>query len=277
LKEYFFKGSSDFPLEDIPADKEVRTASQLKVPLPDDNLDFHKIALNLSRELPRRAALPADKAATRLREIVRAHDFKVDARQLGSAGRDTRATYWQLKMDEAWTVPAVELARGEPGSTVIVLADKGRAGAAAEIGQLLAQGKRVVAIDPFYFGESQIDTGDYLYAMLLAAVGERPLGLQASQVAATARWLSGRKLGPATVVAVGPRSSLFALVAAALEPKAIGGLDLRGSFRSLKEVLEKDLRVSDAPELFCFGLLAEFDIPQLAALAAPRPLHGLAP
>ena len=42
---------------------------------------------------------------------------------------------------------------------------------------------------------------------------------------------------------------------------------------SLKQVIEKNLTVEQAPELFCFGLLERFDMPQLLALAAPRPVH----
>lgn len=39
---------------------------------------------------------------------------------------------------------------------------------------------------------------------------------------------------------------------------------------SLKEILVQDLAVDRRPEQFCFGLLAEFDVPQLNALVAPR-------
>ena len=78
------------------------------------------------------------------------------------------------------------------------------------------------------------------------------------------------KNGPVTIVAVGPRTSTFSLVAAGLEEKAIGTLDLRGALGSLKIVIEQDWTVDLKPELFCFGLLAAFDIKQLTALVAPR-------
>lgn len=40
---------------------------------------------------------------------------------------------------------------------------------------------------------------------------------------------------------------------------------------SLKEhVLSGNLGVSSAPDLFCFGPLEHFDVPQLQALIAPR-------
>jgi hypothetical protein len=166
-------------------------------------------------------------------------------------------------------VPAVELAPAQPKSTVLIVADAGRANVANEVKALVAEGNRVVAIDPFYFGESKIATRDYLFALLVAALGERPLGIQASQLAAAARWLhNDRKIGPVRVLAIGPRSSLFALVAGALEPAASSKVDTRGELSSLKEMIEKGYSADKTPELFCFGLLESFDIPQIRALAS---------
>jgi hypothetical protein len=173
-----------------------------------------------------------------------------------------------------WTVPAVELEPAQAKSTVLLIADEGLAGAASHAGHLLGQGKRVVALDPFYFGESKIAKRDWLFAILIAALGERPLGLQASQVAAAARWLqTERRAGPATVVAIGPRSSLFGAIAAALEPQSIAALETHGAMSSLKEVITQNLSADKTPELFCFGLLEEFDVPQIDALIAPRPVQ----
>jgi hypothetical protein len=142
--------------------------------------------------------------------------------------------------------------------------------------RLLGAGYRVVALDPFYFGESRISARDFLFAMLVAAVGDRPLGLQASQVAAAARWSNAEhKTGPVHLVAVGPRSSTFALVSAALEERAIGSVELHSPMTSLKEILEQNATVEQKPELFCFGLLAAMDIKQITALVAPRPVRFL--
>jgi hypothetical protein len=74
-------------------------------------------------------------------------------------------------------------------------------------------------------------------------------------------------------VAAGPRSCTYALIAAALEEQAIDQVQLDGALASLKEVIEKNWAVTTAPELFCFGLLERFDIKQLAALIAPRPVR----
>jgi len=111
------------------------------------------------------------------------------------------------------------------------------------------------------------------YHMMIICVGERILGLQASQLAAVARWsASERCRGPVTVVAVGQRASNIALVAAGLEEEAVGELQLHDSLGSLKEVMERNLHFDQQPEVFCFGLLEVFDVKHLAALVAPRPV-----
>jgi hypothetical protein len=93
--------------------------------------------------------------------------------------------------------------------------------------------------------------------------------VQASQIAAAARWLkpSGSSV---QILAIGPRTSLMALTAAALEPEAISGLEVRQPLSSLKEIVQTNKVVNDAPEYFCFGLLEQFDLPHLTAMVAPR-------
>ena len=97
-------------------------------------------------------------------------------------------------------------------------------------------------------------------------------------MAAIARWAAAEYKGcPVTLVTSGERSSLLALVAAALEEKAVAGVELHGSLGSLKEVIERDWSVNQKPELFCFGLLEAFDLKQIAALVAPRPVKFAGP
>jgi hypothetical protein len=66
---------------------------------------------------------------------------------------------------------------------------------------------------------------------------------------------------------------MFALVAAALETNAIARVELSGAMDSLKQVIENNDSVNRTPELFCFGLLEAFDVPQIVALIAPRPVQ----
>lgn len=284
LGDHFFAGDACFDATEIASGAEIKTAEQLQVELPADNAGFHTWATRLMADLPRSAELPGDKPAAeawqktarnQLRGVVRASDYAVQSQLADSGEKDgIKANYWRLRIGDAWTVPAVEFAPPDAKSTALVVADDGRASPAAiaEIERLLAAGKRVVAVDPFYFGESKIDSHGYLFALLMATVGERPLGVQAAQVAAIARWTQETHSQAPTVVAIGPRSSLFSLVAAALEPHAVSGLELHGSLGSLKEIIERNATVDQTPEAFCFGLLEQFDIRQLAALVAPRPV-----
>lgn len=281
LGDHFFTGSQSFSTDEIPSDNEVKSKEELNVELPAKNEDFNTLARTLSKNLPRLSALPGDedtavrwqaKERARLRQEVRAKDYQVQGEKTGSEEREgTRATFWRLKMSDDWTVPVAELVRGEPRSTAILVNDAGRRADPVNAERLLKEGYRVLAVDPFYFGESKVQQKDYLFALMLATIGERPLGIQASQLAAVARWsLLAHKTGPITLVAVGPRSSTFALVAAALEDKAIAKLELDGALGSLKEIIEQNRSVEQMPEMFCFGLLEAYDIKQMLALVAPR-------
>ena len=288
LGDTFFAGDAAFSAKDIASEAEVKKAEDLNVPLPADNLDFNQLASRLAKELPRgiSTALPPSSLArwqqtqrALLGGVVHAKHYTVSAEPAGAESTNgVSATYWRLKLGDAWTVPAVELTQGTPHSTVLLVGDAGRKSLATEVAQLLADGARVVTVDPFYFGESRIAQKDFLFALLVAAVGDRPLGLQASQLSATARWLAAeRKLGPVRLVSVGPRASVSATVAAALEEKAIGSLELRAPLGSLKDVIANNVGVNQQPELFCFGLLEQFDVPQLRALVDPRPIVTVAP
>ena len=44
------------------------------------------------------------------------------------------------------------------------------------------------------------------------------------------------------------------------------GQAITGSLKSLHEVIDQNWTVNEKPELFCFGLLKQFDIPQLRQL-----------
>ena len=284
----FFPGDTAFDAKEIPAEAELKKAEELNVPLPPDNLDFNQLALALAKNLPRADLAPLAPASLArwqqsqrglLGGVVHAKHYTMTAELAGTETTNgITATHWRLKIGDAWTVPAVELVTGTPLETVLLVSDAGRKALSADVEKLLAEGKRVVAVDPFYFGESRIAQRDFLFALLVATVGDRPLGLQSSQVGAVARWLSTeRRFGPVKLVSIGPRASVFATVAAALEEKAIGSLELRQPLGSLKEILTQNIGVDRQPELFCFGLLEQFDVPQLRALVAPRTLSLDAP
>jgi hypothetical protein len=287
LKDFFFADRPEVTATEIASDKEVKTPDQLNVPLPKDNADFNSVARNLVAPLPRDPVLPTSRAEVSdwqekrrplLSQIVRARTFDAATVAIGSrkVGTYTATDYW-FRLGGAWTVPATEIVPTNPKGAVLVIGDEGRAATTAVVENLLRDGRRVMAIDLCFFGELLIPKRiDYIpadFMLALATIGERPLGIQAAQLASIARWMEAQQGHPVQVVAVGPRSSLIATIAAALETRAIGELDLRGSFGSLKEIIEQNLTAENAPELFCFGLLEHFDLPQLVALVAPRRVH----
>lgn len=270
LGDHFYAGQA-FDWHEIACKDEVKTAEQLEVPLPSPNEDFNTLARKLAGSLPR----PGGASADELRRIVRLPSYEV-AVELQAAREDAGVSSRPLKLrlGDDWTVPAVEIRKGSPTGTAVLIADKGRKSTAEHASRLVSQGLRVIAVDPFYFGESAISSRDNLHAMLVAGVGERPLGIQAGQVASVARW-AAREGSPVALVAVGPRTSTIALIAAAVEKEAIGSVQVNEPLKSLKLLIEESRTVQQTPELFCFGLLEHFDIKEIAALIAPRPVQGL--
>jgi hypothetical protein len=264
--DYFFPGDPSWdPIESSPG--EIKTGDQLKVDLPAAQVDFRSLAQNLAATLPPRAP-----TALRIAKVIRSHfwdaeSLRTDAPELAGEVVVRRRTF---RIGSAWTLPAVEVALTGAREDVILMADTGRAGAAAATSRLLLQGKRVLVIDPFAFGESQMP-GAFLMA-LTSGVGERPLGLASSQVAAMARLLRAERggvNGPA-ISAVGPQTSVVALLAAVLEPAAVGAVEVEGSLISLKSLIDSNPPPDAMLNLWTYGLAAETDLAELEALLAPR-------
>lgn len=289
FKQHFYPNDDSFSTVEIESKKELKTGEELAVPLPDDNQSFQSLADRLSRNLPQRSKLPSSANAAkqwqaagrkRLREIVRAERYECSGEKRKTskiAGASVNAWRFSMQSQDAkqaeWTVPATEFVSAKPKGTTILLADGGRKTQAPAIAELVASGQRVVAVDPFYFGESKIQSRDFLFALLVSTVGQRPLGIQSAQIAAVTRWAAREYPGePVAVVASGPRTSVIALVASALSPDSIAAVRLDAALGSLREVIEHRWDVPKTPELMCFGLLKEYDLVQIAALSAPRPV-----
>jgi len=279
LNDFFLAGKSS--ADEIPSEDEIKTFEELSVPLPKKNHDFNTLARELMKSLPRDKSIESsvvwrNQRREKLRQIVSANDYATTAKIVGrQQAAGSKTVFRQLRMGKDWTVPAVEITPPKVNGTTILVSDAGRKGLATEARKILAQGGRVVAIDPFYLGESKIPSRDFLFALMVATVGERPLGLQASQIAATANWVNRVfRDGPITIRAIGPRVSTSALIGAGLHPQSLSKLELVDALPSLKTSIEKNWNVRTAPELFCFGLLEEFDIPQLRALVGEHRIES---
>lgn len=292
LGDWFFPGSEEYSGKEIPSDDEIRSSDDLAVPLPEPNADFHRLALGLARSLPVGKGLPTRRDAAlswqtehrgKLAAIVQSKTWDARLEQVDAAVIENgpKVTRLRLRLGSDWTVPVVEIAAEpakdkEPLETTVIVTDDGRSGAIPLVEEELARGVRVAVVDPLSFGESKVPRRDWLWSLLLSSVGDRPLGIQASQVVATCKALGARGSGRGAAISLrakGPRSSLIALVAAALDSESIKSVILEESFVSLVEIIEKDWTAESAPELFCFGLLRELDIVEIAALVAPRPIE----
>ncbi|HEX7378993.1 MAG TPA: hypothetical protein VF278_17865 [Pirellulales bacterium] len=273
LGDFFYPDDKGFSRTDIPSEGEVKTAEQLRVPLPEPSEDFHTLALRLSRALPRREwRMPdqAEAARRRLGELVRTTRYNVAGEQVSQEKMgDVLVRRWRLRMGDAWTVPAVEFEPSDPRGVTIIAADDGRKSLAEEVRRRLARRERVIALDPFDFGESIAWPGVH-YPLLVAALGERPLGIEAAQLAAAVGWGRERQpRGEATLAAVGPRTALAACIASALGGGA-DGLELLRPLASLRQLIDDDRDANLWPDVFCFGLLEEFEMKTILALVTAR-------
>ncbi len=272
---HFFAGQGNFNAVEIDVTRDIKTREQLHVTIPSDNATFVSLARQIAEDLPREFRDSDRKARKRLAEVIRSPRLDVGATLVdesveGDGEQALRAIRWKLRMGGEWTVPVVELVRGTPKATTILVADGGRVSATAQATRLLDKGHRVLAVDPFYLGESQISGRDFLFALLVTTVGDRPVGLQARQIQSVAQWADTQWKDRPALHAVGPRTSLASLVAAGLKAGVLSDVTTEGSYNSLKQVIDKRIGVNQAPELFCFGLLEQFDIEQLKALALRR-------
>jgi hypothetical protein len=273
LGDFFWKGGTDYSAAEISAQGEIKTVVELNVPLPEKNHDFNSLARELMRDLPIDRSIGhsivwRNHRRAKLEELVRPRRYDATAKIVGRDDVDGIGVIWRrLQLGEDWTVPAVEFTPSAVRGTTILVGDAGRKALEKEVAKLLEQGQRVVALDPFYLGESKVQSRDYLFALMVATVGERPIGLQAGQLSSVCAWATRIfRDGPIGLHAVGPRISTAALISAALTPLSVSSLILVDSLPSLRTPIERDWHVREAPELFCFGLLEEFDMDQLVAM-----------
>lgn len=271
---------------EIPSQEEVLPPEQLRVGVPETNANFVTLAEDLMRSLPKTTGPERDspafarwqnKARTRLRDVLRYKPMDAAASILEEDLWDgLRALRYRLGVGKEWSLPAAVLERAEsdPLFTTVLLADGGKSSLAPHTVDLLERGARVVAMDLLLMGECvPKDAGKR--AMLVNTVGERPLGIQTSQLAAAVAWACEEfKVKRVSLHAVGANAAVVALAACALHPEQIEEVSLENLPGSLKDLIENQAPFEEHPALFCFGLLEYFDIPTLTALCDPVPVHG---
>ena len=279
LSAHFTRDGDNWPLTEIDSAAEVKTGEQLRVALPEDNVDFNKLALDLLRRLPASESPPPDAA---LRDDwVKMHRAHL-RRQVGyrpmtafatrvreTIGRGWHGRAWRLQLNAEWQVPVIELTPDGVLQTTIVFADDHRSTVVETVKRLLSEKHRVLVVEPFCFGECRIAHRGHLYTLLIHTIGERPLGIQSGQLVAVANWACNEWNQPIGLKAFGPRSSCISLVATAIDSAAIASLELQNAYSSLSQLLTENVTYDTAPELFCAGLLATYDLPFIRQLIEP--------
>jgi hypothetical protein len=265
IGDVFYPGDKDFNRDEIPSEKEIKTYNELIVPLPKDNHSFNTLALGFMKNLPKPQTGTQAEQRAKLLKIINAKNYKAKAKEIeGESGIDGVAHY-QFQIGNDWTVPGTVFTPANPKGTTLLIADDGRKTQAARVNSLLAKGQRVVAFDPFFFGESKIKSRDFLHVILMHAVGERALGVQSGQITALANWAKNEFGARVTLHSSGPRLSVSARLAA-VQTDAIATVELENPMKSLKEVITANKGANHLPEMMCHGLLEHFDLEQIEAL-----------
>jgi dienelactone hydrolase len=265
--------------EEIPVGGEIKSAEELTVGLPADNLSV----LGVARKLARRIARSAPPSREMLQRTVRYQAVNVErAWMAGTSKRKGLETLsyrfaftnelsatgiWLKAIASAYTAPAT-----------IVIRDTGRKAAQAEVSDRVNRGEQVLALDLLFTGDMQPPkVPDFHgFTQFLAAQGRRPLGMEAAQLVAVARWLQNASAHRVVrLESTGMRSQVISLVAAALAPGLFSEVVIREGMPSLGYLLDAPVGYQTAPDLFCLDLYKQFDLDLLAKLAAPARITTL--
>jgi hypothetical protein len=269
---------------EIPSDAEIKSREEVRVGLAKDNLTILGLARKMAAGIER-DPVPADSSAkaawatkerTRLEADVRYRPVKIASawRMWNTKNKGLETISYRFDFDNRLTATGVwlkALAVPADAPATLVLNDKGKRESGAVVSDRVNRGEQVLALDPLFMGETIPQKPDPTdWELLVATTGDRPLGIEAGQVIAAAKWLrqmSGQQ--SVRLETSGIRSEVVGLVAAALEPALFSEQVSRQAMSSLSFLLDTPVIFRAAPELFCLDLFKDFDIDRLTALAGP--------
>ena len=282
-QHYALLGSTD---DEIPSETELLTAEQLTVGLPEGNANFFTLAENCLDSLPKYPVPTTsnterqqwqESARNRLHQVLRLAplaDGGITADQLVRQASTNSVTIeeYQLMTADQLTLPMLVLCLDQPQDQdiIIAVADGGRTQMEDWIQRQISLGSIVITVDLLFMGES-IPTGisPWQYAMLIATVGQRPLGIQVRQLQALVEWVCQKyQISQVSLQSQGWNSGIVALATSGLSPGRIKTINATDALIDLKVLVKHHLDYEDYPALFCFGLLEEFNVPELMALSS---------
>jgi len=278
-----FLPASEWVDSEIPSEDEVLKYDDLVVGLPDKNANFFTLATEFLKDLPKfpppegnpvGLAKWQEDGRKRLRDVLRLPTMTATASTVNAVPYGSlRAVWYKLNMKGEWTVPAVAVSRSDSttNSVAVIVADKGKRSLEDCVTKLLEIHSIVVAVDVLYTGEqiaSSCSPGQC--AMMVSTIGERPVGIQVAQMGTVIQWACKEfKANEVSLYGVGWNAGIITLSACALNKNRVAYLSIRDSLSSLKNLIEEHNDYETCPPLFCFGLLEQFDVPELITLCYP--------
>ncbi len=281
----FFSRNFNLPVieNEIPSDSEIKSYDELRVGLPQDNLTILGLARQLAGSITRQP-IPADAVArrawainerTKLNRVVRYQPVRIERAWTvaNTKNKGLESKSYLFSMNNGLSANAVWLkALNTPDNAAVTLIvnDKGKKAAGAEVADRINRGEQVLAVDLLFTGDAWREVNSFEFQQILHATGDRAIGLEAAQMLEIARWMKDQSnASRVRVESCGVRNQVVAIVASALEPGLFAEIVIRDGMASLSYLLEKPMEYHEAAELFCLDLYKEFDLDRLEAIASP--------
>jgi hypothetical protein len=261
---------------EIASDAELRTAEQLAVAMPANNLTLAALARQLGSQIQR----PQTPDRAQLKHVIRLKPVVLENawRMANSKHSDLHTLSYRFDFDNGLSASGIwlsEISAAPDAPATIVLNDKGYKASEKMVTERVNRGEQVLALDTVLNGATMPKQSDgAVWPMMLVVNGDRPLGLEVAQLLATAAWL--QKINGKQTIRLeteGIRSQMVGLIAAAFEPKLFSSLSSGDVLNSLGELLDGPLVFRNTPDLFCLDLYKYFDIDSLQAMAAPTKIE----
>lgn len=268
------------PDEELPTEGEILAPEDLHVGLPEDNATFHTLATTAMAGLPHapvadvaREKLEAWRAAKRerLAEVLWYAPIPSESVRFDSVDDSLKESQGlrvrQMRMNTPdWSIPCTILASNDKAKgTMLFVADESPAEQMDLLQAWREEGYRVAVLEPIFLGTCRPERA-HQWAMMFQSVGERILGVQAAQINTAAALLNNQAGTPVRLVADGWNAGMAARCAAALQPDLFTSIEAANAPESLKQLIAEHRGYGEHFSLYCFGLLREFDVPELAAL-----------
>jgi dienelactone hydrolase len=294
---HFFSKAFNLPPfdEDTGSWSGLKSYEELAVGLPPNNLTIVGLAKQIAAGF-NRVPIPSDSSAreswaasrrAKLRQVVRSEPVEIaDTWTVAITKNKGVESFSHLfRMGNGLSANGVfvrAIAGPAQSPATIVLDDRGKKWASGAVCDRVDRGERVLALDLIFTGDAwhksdknsaYTPTDPALYEQYLNTLGERALGVESGQLIAIARWLRSQPgVTQVRLECTGIRNQVATLVAAALEPQLFSEIVIHEGMKSLGYLLEKPVGYFEVPDLFCLDLYKEFDLDQLATLAAPANL-----